>query len=101
MISQEAIPSRADIPWRNIDGNVLIVQPAEGHIYPLNSVATRIWLLSDGRRRVDEILHALAEEFDAQPEDIRRDALRFLEELEKAALITTRLPMTQGSPHGI
>ena len=87
MITNETIPTRADVPWRNIDGNVIIVKPTEGFLYPLNSVATKIWLLSDGTKQVADIVEALVTEFDGEADQIRKDALLFLEELEKASLI--------------
>lgn len=90
MISYESVPIRCDVPWRHIDGNALVVKPREGVTYPLNTVATRIWLLSDGTRRVAEILDTLVEEFEGEADEIRRDALLFLEELQKVSLIQSR-----------
>lgn len=89
MIHSDSIPVRLDIPWRNIDGNAIVVQPKEGVLYPLNSVATRIWILSDGTRNVEEIVAALISEFEGEPDEIRKDSLLFLEALEKVSLIKT------------
>ena len=84
------LPLRAETPWRNIDGNVLVVKPTEGILYPLNSVASRIWCLADGRRTVEEIAEALADEFDAPADAIRKDTRLFLEQLQAASLMTIR-----------
>lgn len=89
MMTLESAPTRSDVPWRNIDGNVVVVQPKEGILYPLNGVATKIWLLLDGKHRVKEIIEALHEEFEAEVEDIEKDAFSFLETLEKTDLIRT------------
>jgi len=78
---------RSEVPWRNIDGNVIVVRPMDGVLYPLNSVATRIWLLLDGTSEVTKIINTLTAEFEGDAEEIREDALLFLEELEKASLI--------------
>ena len=93
-MTDQTIPIRAEVPWRHIDGNVIVVQPKEGHIYPLNSVATRIWLLVDGTRCVADIAETLIKEFEGDAEEIQKDTLFFLEELEKAALIQVE-PVTQ------
>ena len=87
MMTTDTFPIRADVSWRNIDGIALVVQPKEGAIYPLNSVATKIWLLSDGTRCVADIIEALVSEFEGEPDEIRKDTLLFLEELERASLI--------------
>ena len=87
MITDTSTPLRCDLPWRNIEGNVIVVKPTDGILYPLNSVATQIWLLSDGAKRVCEIVEALVGEFDAPKEQIQKDTCRFLAELEKASLI--------------
>ena len=84
------LPLRAETPWRNIDGNVLVVKPTEGILYPLNSVGSRIWCLADGRRTVEEIAEVLADEFDAPADAIRKDTRLFLEQLQAASLMTIR-----------
>ena len=87
MMTDESVPTRTDVAWRNIDGNAIVVKPTEGVLYPLNSVATRIWLLADGTRRVADIVATLMTEFEGEADSIRQDALLFLTELEKASLI--------------
>ena len=87
MMTDESVPIRADVAWRNIDGNVIVVKPTEGVLYPLNSVATRIWLLADGTKRVADIIETLLTEFEGEADTIRQDALLFLAELEKVSLI--------------
>ena len=88
MRTEATLPKRADVPWRNIDGNVIVVRPKEGITYPLNNVATRIWLLSDGTRSVNEIIKTLAEEFEGDAGVIQEEAIQFLKELETASLVT-------------
>ena len=87
MITTDSVPARSDVPWRNIDGNVIVVRPMDGVLYPLNSVATRIWLLLDGTKQVSEIIDTVAAEFEGEEDQIRKDVFLFLEELEKASLI--------------
>ena len=87
MMTDESIPTRADVAWRNIDGNDIDVNPTEGVLYPLNSVATRIWLLADGTKRVADMIEILLTEFEGEADTIRQDALLFLAELEKVSLI--------------
>lgn len=87
MMTLESTARRRDVPWRNIDGNVIVVQPKEGILYPLNSVATKIWLLSDGTHSISEMVKAVAEEFEEERGQIEKDTLLFLEALGRADLI--------------
>jgi hypothetical protein len=81
-------PKKNDhLAWRIIDGEAFIVHPANGMIYPLNDVATRIWELMDGRRTAKEIIDTLHGEFDAPQPVIQDDLLSFLESSLKADLI--------------
>lgn len=88
MASPEIYPCRRPVPWRVLDTEALVVDVKTGLLYPLNSVATRIWQLADGERPLEDIVTALAEEFDAEEATIREDARRFIDELARAGLIS-------------
>lgn len=88
MASPEIYPCRRQVPWRVLDTEALVVDVKTGVLYPLNSVAARIWQLCDGGRTLDEIVAALAAEFDAEEATIREDARRFVDELANARLIS-------------
>lgn len=61
------------------DGIVLNQTTAEALV--VSDVATRLLELSDGTRSLADCATALAEEFDAPPQTIERDLLRFAGEL--------------------
>ena len=85
------------MPWRTLDTEALVVDVSGGTLYPLNSVAARIWELCDGARSFEDIVHALAHEFDAEDTVIRRDAERFIDELTAARLVEiATAPSTEG-----
>lgn len=88
MASPEIYPCRRQVPWRVLDTEALVVDVKTGVLYPLNGVAARIWQLCDGERTLDEIVAALAAEFDAEEATIREDARRFVDELANARLIS-------------
>ena len=93
MPSPERFPRRRAVPWRTLDTEALVVDVTGGTLYPLNSVAARIWELCDGARSFEDIVRALVHEFDAEEAVIRRDAERFIEDLTAARLVeitTTR-----------
>lgn len=87
MPSAERYPARRHVAWRAIDTEALVVDPKAGLLYPLNSVAARIWELCDGARTVEAIIDIVAEEFDAPRATITADTNEFLEALAASNLI--------------
>jgi coenzyme PQQ synthesis protein D (PqqD) len=97
----EAYPCRKQVPWRAIDTETLVVDVKAGLLFPLNSVATRIWQLCDGQRTVDEIVQIITAEFDADQKTIRRDTAEFIQELLRRHLISleqTPQPLPSDGP---
>jgi hypothetical protein len=84
----EAFPVRKPVPWRSLDTETLVVDVKGGLLYPLNSVAARIWELCDGARNVDEIVTMLTREFAAPEPTIRADAVDFIQRLAGAKLVS-------------
>ena len=85
--SPDRYPRRRQVPWRTLDTEALVVDVSGGTLYPLNSVAARIWELCDGARSLDDIVRAVASEFDAEEDVIRRDTERFIDDLTAARLV--------------
>ena len=81
------IYKRKDIPWRVIEENALLVNPKTSLIYPLNTVACRIWQLLDGKSGADEIAGIIKEEFDVEEDVLRPDLAEFILQLKEAGLI--------------
>ena len=81
-------PKRSEnVAWRTIVDKALLVNPKDSFIYPLNTVATRIWELMDGKTSTGDIIKRLCEEFEQEEDAIQEDTMEFLEELKKANLI--------------
>jgi hypothetical protein len=84
----DAFPVRKSVPWRVLDTEALVVDVKGGLLYPLNAVGARIWELCDGLRSVEEIVAAVAAEFDAPEATIRADTREFIDRLAGAKLIS-------------
>lgn len=52
-------------------------------------MGARIWELCDGQRTVREIADALADEYDAAPEEILPDAVELIDELSAEGLLAS------------
>ena len=78
---------RGPLSWRVIDGLAVALDESEGKVFHFDSVGTAIWSLLDGETSVNETIRALAEKFDAPESKIRKDALKFIKELDRQDLI--------------
>ena len=66
----------------------LLLNMRNGSYYSLNEVAGRIWALCDGKHTVEQIIEALAAEYDTTMEILTSDAMELLGELRNQKLIT-------------
>lgn len=76
-----------NLPWRQIDGRAVIVQPARGRVHDLNPTATLLWERADGKASLDEIARAMSENFEVEFAEARADAREFYSALEGHGLI--------------
>ena len=83
------IPARSpETAWRMIEGEAVILAMDTKVFRGLNAVGSRVWELIDGRRSVDEIGAAIANEFEVAPEVAARDVSAFVGELLARGLVT-------------
>jgi len=80
---------RKDVAWRMIEGEAVIVTPADSMMHSLNEVGTRIWQLLDGKRTIRDVASTLAAEFEVEGSRAESDTLWFVECLAKKGLVET------------
>jgi hypothetical protein len=82
-----------DIVAREIVGELIIVPLVAGigdledELFTVNETAKAIWDRLDGRRNLSEIIAALAEDYDAAPDEIERDVCGLVEELVRRRML--------------
>jgi len=81
------IQRQKDVAWRMIDGEAVIITPADSTMHTLNDVGTRIWELMTGTRSLHEVAGVLCAEFEVDRERAEKDTLWFTECLAKKGLI--------------
>ena len=79
------------LAWRNIAGEVIVIHPDRGLMFPLNPAASRIWELLDGSRGSKDIAGALETEFAVNAVQARRDADAFITELVREGLVVAAI----------
>lgn len=70
-----------DLPWRQLDETVLLLDLDSGDFFELDEVGTRIWVGLDGTRTLDELAHMLVDEFAVDLERARADIIDFVADL--------------------
>lgn len=81
--------------WTEINGNVVLVSPADSVLHELNPTASFIWKHAAGELTAAEAARLLTSEFEVAPEVARADAEEFL-----ALLTQKRLFVQQPAPRG-
>lgn len=84
---ERKIQRQKDVAWRMIDGEAVIITPADSTMHTLNDVGTRIWELITGTRTLSEVAGVLCAEFEVDQERAEKDTLWFAECLAKKGLI--------------
>ncbi len=81
------IKKQHDVAWRIIDGEAVIITPADSTMHTLNDVGTRIWELIGKASSLRQVAESLCSEFDVEKERAEKDTLWFAECLAKKGLV--------------
>lgn len=73
---------------REVDGELVMLDPRQGMYFALDSVGHRIWVMLEQSHDIDALCRTLVEEFDVPAETCRADVLAFLEQLVDAELVS-------------
>lgn len=77
----------ADVIFRELEAEAVLLDLASGHYFGLNAVGTRIWLLLENGATVDSVAGGVAAEFDGDRDEIARDVVELLTELAARRLV--------------
>jgi hypothetical protein len=61
----------ADLPFQRLEEDTIIVDPKRREVHLLNQTAARVWELLEAPRTLDEIVAALADEYDAPHDELQ------------------------------
>ena len=73
--------------WRELDGEAVLLDPAEGCTYNLNRVGTLIWKLLDGDHTASDIASAICQEFEVEHEQALQDMEYLFDEMRQHKLL--------------
>ena len=76
-----------DVRFRTVLDEGVVIKQATAEVMVLNEVGARVLALVDGERSTAAIGSALAAEFAAPADELRRDLARYLDELLAAGVV--------------
>jgi len=87
--SDTKITPHADVVWRLVEGEVVLLNVMSGQYFSLDAVGSSVWTMipADGLT-FGALRDAALSEFDATPEQVTTDLDAFLERLLSTELIT-------------
>jgi len=75
------------LPSQEIQGQVVIVVPAQSEMHQLDEVGSFLWGELGIRRSAQELVRAVCEEFDVDPSQAEKDIGAFLAALDDKGLL--------------
>jgi hypothetical protein len=78
---------RADVRFRVIDGEAVVVRQSAAEVVVLNEVAARILALADGSTSLEGWIDVLVAEYDTARETLEQDVAGFAAELVEQGLL--------------
>jgi hypothetical protein len=83
----QRIPVRNDeVVWQNIQGEAVLLNPAEGKYFGLNAVGLSFWEKVDGIRTVEVIVDLLLHEYETERDVLIKDLMELVD-----AMLTQKL----------
>lgn len=76
-----------NVLFQEVDGEAVLLSLDQGCYYGLDELGTRIWKLIQQDLDGDQVVAAIVEEYDVEPDQARRDLDAFLNDLEQSGLI--------------
>ena len=95
MTSHPAVRLSADVVFRELDGQTVLLDFKTGRYFGLNAVGTRLWALIAEGAGIAPAIDAIAAEFDAPRDEIARDVEELVTELVTRGLLVREGQTTQ------
>jgi hypothetical protein len=75
-----------------IDGDVIVMGFRQGKYIGFDAIASGVWRRLEHPQAVGALCESVIRDFDGDPEEIRRDVLSLLAELDEFGLLQTTAP---------
>jgi hypothetical protein len=90
--SRQSLVARAeDVLEGSVDGQLIVLQPANGEYAGLDGTAVRIWELLAEPTRFGDLVDTLAAEYEVPRSQCAPDVAQWLEGLRRSELVSVRV----------
>jgi hypothetical protein len=76
-----------NVVWRDLEGEIVILNLTSGVYFSVDGVGTRIWTLMSEQVATDDIVRKLISEFDVEEAQLRSDMESLMRDLASQGLI--------------
>ena len=76
-----------NVVWRDLEGEIVILNLTSGVYFSVDGVGTRIWILMSQQVAPEEMICTLVREFDVEEPQLRRDLESLVRDLISQGLI--------------
>ena len=74
--------------YRFYDGKGVVVLPDRSEVNVLNEVGSMVWEQIDGKRNVAQILRAVVDTFEINPDQVEQDVIAFITSLQEHGMVS-------------
>lgn len=78
-----------DLTWRDLNGELVVLNSKNGDYHMMNDVGRIIWLALAEKKNINEIQILITEEFDVDSKTASNDILNFIENMTGRGLLTS------------
>ena len=80
-----------DITWRDVDGELVVLDLIKGKYYTFNQVGTKIWqIIADDDYNLISFANDMVEKYEIKRQTVLEDIEKFLQKMISAKLIKER-----------
>jgi len=93
MVELKSVPARSPSIVTRKTGNEYVLVPVTNNIadmtsvYTLNETGAFIWELIDGKKSVEEIIEAVIDKYDVDPEKATKDVFSLIDDMKNYLII--------------
>jgi hypothetical protein len=87
-----------DVVWRELEGEIVILNLATGQYYGLEGAANDMWRLLVEHGTTEKVVEVMAAEYDATPDRLNADLDALVRDLARRSLVHIDEPRQEGVP---
>lgn len=82
----------SDVVWRDLDGEIVILNLATGYYYGLEGAANDMWRLLVEHRSTEDVIEIMSREYDAPADRLQTDLRALVDDLARRSIVRIATP---------